>query len=294
MLSIGIIGVGQLGTPVAKALLQAGHPVSIFDIDRARMEALAPLGAVVTSSARELASAVDVVITLLTYPEVVEEVVLGKDGILDGLRKESILIECSSIDDGTLRRISRKAEESGCRLVEAALIGRPQLVSRKQVLILTAGKELVVDECRPVFAAFAKKVLYAGEFGTAKALKIANALLNAAEIVVVNEALAWSLSNGITTEGFLGLLSERNPARANQLREILSGRLEKQQTWILKDLYHGLAMAAENEAPMPIASSVNAVVTLAKSENTEGYGLSEMVWKFYERKLQNQPSRKPV
>ena len=285
MLRVGILGIGQMGAPIAAALIKAGYAVSVCDIDRERMNALAQAGAIPRGDPGDLAASSDVVITLLTYPKVVEDVLLRAGGVLDGLKRDAILVECSSIDDETARKIAARAKVQGSRFVEAALIGRPVLVERKQLLVLTSGDEQIVEQCRPIFDAFARKVLYAGEFGTVKLLKIANALLNAAEIAVASETLAWSMRQGVSSEAFLGLLSERSPARAKQLGEILGGKLAKQQSWVLKDLYHGLKSAGETETPMPIASAVIAVVTLAKSDNTEGYGLTEMVWKFYERTI---------
>jgi 2-hydroxy-3-oxopropionate reductase len=125
MINVGMIGVGHMGTPMAKNLLTSGYPVTVYDIDEKQMEHLAQAGARKAPNASELAAQSDVVLTVLTWPRVVEEVVLGKGGVLEGLREKSILIECSSIDHLTSMRVGEQVEAKGRRYVEAALIGRP-------------------------------------------------------------------------------------------------------------------------------------------------------------------------
>jgi 3-hydroxyisobutyrate dehydrogenase-like beta-hydroxyacid dehydrogenase len=128
-----------------------------------------------------------------------------------------------------------------------------------------------------------RRNLYAGGFGTAKLLKIANAMLNATETTIAYEVLTWCLRNQITQEGFLEIMRERRPERADHLKRILDGGLDSRPSWTAKDVYHGLKLAEEREIPTPVLSTVNAVINLAKSQNREGYSFGGMMWKFYER-----------
>jgi 3-hydroxyisobutyrate dehydrogenase-like beta-hydroxyacid dehydrogenase len=292
MKTVGMIGVGQMGTPMAKNLLKAGYPVNVYDIDEKQMDHLVGAGAVKAADARDLAVRSDVVMTVLTWPKIVEEAVLGKGGVLEGLRKRAILIECSSIDHETSIRVGEKVEAAGCRYVEAALRGRPYTIESRELGILTAGKQETVKECEPILLAIAGRVLYTGDLGTAKLLKIAGAMLNAAETTVTWEVLAWCLQNGITQEGFLEILRERSPGRVDHIAEILNGHLETTPSWVAKDLYHGVKTAGAKEIPTPVLSAVNALVNMAQTQNPEGYRFSEMLWKFYERTLkENQKNR---
>lgn len=287
METIGIIGVGQMGTPLAKNLLKGGYPVVAYDIKPQQIESLAKFGAAKATGPRDLAARSDVVLTVLTWPKVVEEVILGPNGVLEGLKKGAVIIECSSIDHETSIRLAEKVESAGGRFVEAALMGQPPEIEAKGLYFLTAGTKEVVEECAPIFGAMGRKVLYAGGFGAAKLLKIANAMLNATETIVAYEVLTWCLRNQITQEGFLEIMTERRPERAQHMKEILDGGLNTRPSWTAKDVYHGLKLAEGKEIPTPVVSAVNAVINLAKSENREGYSFGGMMWKFYERIAKN-------
>jgi 3-hydroxyisobutyrate dehydrogenase-like beta-hydroxyacid dehydrogenase len=283
MINVGMIGVGHMGTPMAKNLLNAGYPVTVYDIDAKQMDHLAGAGARKASNAKELAARCDVVLTVLTWPKVVEEVVLGKGGVLEGLRERAILVECSSIDHETSMRVGEKVEAAGRRYVEAALIGRPVEIEKKRLLFLSAGRKETVDECEPLFLAMGRKNLYAGTMGRAKLLKMANAMFNATETLIAYEALTWCLGNQITQEGFLELIRERRPDRAENLERMIDGGLDTHPSWTAKDIYHCLKIGEEKEIPTPVLATVNSLINLAKAQNAEGYSFGGMMWKFYER-----------
>lgn len=291
MKTIGMIGIGQMGTPLAKNLLKEGYPVIAYDINPKQTDSLEKFGAKKAAGPRDLAAQSDVVITVLTWPKVVEEVIAGPNGVLEGLKKGSIVIECSSIDHDTSILLAQKVEAAGGRFVEAALMGQPPEIEAKKLYFLTAGKKETVDECGPIFGAMGRKTLYAGGFGTAKLLKIANAMLNATETTIAYEVLTWCLRNQITEEGFLEIMRERRPERAEHMKEILDGGLNTRPSWTAKDVYHGLKVAEEKEIPTPVLSTVNATINLAKSQNREGYSFGGMMWKFYERIAKSQAGR---
>jgi 3-hydroxyisobutyrate dehydrogenase-like beta-hydroxyacid dehydrogenase len=201
------------------------------------------------------------------------------------MRNRAILIEASSIDHETSIRIARAVEKKGGRFVESALMGRPWEIESKQLLFLAAGEEAVVKECAPLFNAMGKKAVYVGEVGTAKLLKIAFAMLHATETTVLYESLAWSLRNNIRADAFLEILADRNRTRAEQLKQLLEGHLEKVPSWTAKDVHHALQVAEDHEIPMPVVSAVNAVIKLASVQNKEGYTFGGMIWKFYEQTI---------
>lgn len=283
MKTVGMIGVGEMGTPMAKNLLEKGYPVSVYDIDEKRMDDLAQAGAKKAKDAKDLATQSDVVLTVLTWPKVVEEVVLGKGGVLENLRKGCTLIECSSIDHETSIRMGEKVEAVGCRYVEAALMGRPYEIVEHNLLFLSAGNKETVQECDPIFLAIGKKNLYAGEWGTAKLLKIANAMFNATETIIAYEALTWCLGNKVSQEGFLEMVRERRPDRAENLERMMKGGLDTHPSWTAKDVYHGLKFGEDKDIPTPLLATVNSLINLAKAQNREGYSFGGMMWKFYER-----------
>jgi 3-hydroxyisobutyrate dehydrogenase-like beta-hydroxyacid dehydrogenase len=167
--------------------------------------------------------------------------------------------------------------------VAAALIGRPAEIEKKRLLFLSAGRKETVQECEPLFLAIGRRNLYAGEFGRAKLLKMANAMFNATETLIAYEALTWCLGNQITQEGFLDLIRERRPDRAQNFERMMQGKLDSRPSWTAKDVYHCLKAGEEKEIPMPVLATVNSLINLAKAQNPENYSFGGMMWKFYER-----------
>lgn len=125
MMRVGLIGLGQMGLPIARNLLNKGFSVVAYDITRTKVDQITKLGAEEAAGPSEVAAKSDVVITLLSYPEVVEEVITGAGGVLEGLRKDSIIMECSSIDHETSIRVAHAVAAMGGRFVEVAILERP-------------------------------------------------------------------------------------------------------------------------------------------------------------------------
>ncbi len=285
LLKVGFIGVGQMGRLLAQFLLKDRYPVVVYDIDPKSVDVLIRMGAEPAKGPKDLATKSDVIITVLTYPKVVEEVICGKGGVVEGLKKDTILIETSSIDAETSIRVGKGVESYGGRYLEAALIGPPPVVEARKLVFLTAGDEKTARECEPLFQSMGKKSLYVGGPGKAKLLKIANAMVYAVEATALYEVIAWSIRNDVSPEALLDLRSERFSLNLDQVREILKGNLSRQPNWVIKDIFHGLSKADEKEIPMPLLTTVRNLVHWAKSQGMEQYAFSEMMWKLYEQTI---------
>ena len=285
MVKVGFIGVGQMGGLLARFLLKDRYPVVVFDIDPKCVDQLVHEGAEAASGPKDLTQKADVVITVLTYPKVVEEVVCGSGGVVEGLSKNKILIETSSIDADTSIRVGKEVLSHGGRYLEAALIGPPPVVAAKQLIFLTAGDEESARDCEPLFLSMGKKSIYVGGPGKAKLVKIANAMVYAVETTALYEALAWSMRNEIAPEALIELRRHRISVNLDQITEILKGNLTRQPNWVIKDIYHGLMNAELNEIPMPLVSTIRTMVQWARSQGMEEYPFSEMMWTLYEQTL---------
>ncbi len=283
MMKIGFIGVGQMGSLLAGFLLNDGYPVSVYDIDPRCIDPLVRQGAQPASSPKDLTSKSDVVITVLTYPKVVEEVICGKDGVVEGLSNDKIVIETSSIDAETSIRVGKEIEAHGGKYLEAALLGPPPVVKLKKLVFITAGDEKSAKKCEPLFLSMGRKALYVGGPGKAKLMKIANAMIYAAETTVLYEVIAWCIRNEVSPEALLELRDERFTLNLDQVREILKGNLTGKPNWVIKDVFHGLSKADEKEIPMPILGTVRDMVHWARSQGMEQYPFSELIWMLYKK-----------
>lgn len=286
MIRVGLIGLGQMGLPIARNLLNKGFNVVAYDLRRAKVDEVAKLGAEEAAGPRDVATKSDVIITLLSYPHVVQEVITGAGGVLEGLRKDSIIMECSSIDDETSIRVAHAVAGVGGRFVEVAILGRPHVIDARQLVFLVAGEEGTVKDCESILNTLGRKVLYVGPYGAAKVLKIANAMANATEIAILCEVAAWSKKNGVSVENLLEVLeirSEESSSRVKQLKRIIEGDLKREVTWMAKDVHHATKIANEQRIAIPVTSAVRTVIALAEEQNTDGYSFFEMIWRFYNR-----------
>ena len=210
--------------------------------------------------------------------------ITGAGGVLEGLRKGSIIMECSSIDDETSIRVAHAVAGVGGRFVEAAILGRPHVIDARQLVFLVAGEEGTVKDCESILNTLGRKVLYVGPYGAAKVLKIANAMANATEIAILCEVAAWSKKNGVSVENLLEVLqirSEESSSRVKQLKRIMEGDLKREITWMAKYVHHGTDIADEQRIPIPVTSAVRTVIASAEEQNTDGYSFFEMIWNFY-------------
>ncbi|HEX9878753.1 MAG TPA: NAD(P)-dependent oxidoreductase [Candidatus Binatia bacterium] len=285
MVKVGFIGVGQMGRLLAQFLLKDRYPVVVFDIDPKCVDQLVGEGAEAATGPNDLTAKADVVITVLTYPKVVEEVLCGKGGVVEGLTRDKIVIETSSIDAETSIRVGREIQSRGGRYLEAALIGPPPVVAAKQLIFLTAGDEESARQCEPLFQSMGKKSIYVGGPGKAKLVKIANAMVYAVETTALYEALAWAMRNDVSPEALIELRRHRISVNLDQITEILKGNLTRRPNWVIKDVYHGLMNADAKEIPMPLVSTIRTMVQWARSQGMENYPFSELMWKLYEQTL---------
>lgn len=159
-MKIGWIGLGQMGTGMARSLLKAGYPVTVFNRTRKRAEELEPDGAKVARDVAE-ASSGDVVITMLADDPAVEGAVFSKDGILENLRGTHVSM--STISPALVARMTKAHQERGCTFVSAPVLGRPDAAAEARLSIVAAGPKAEIDRLKPIFSALGKKLLIAGE-----------------------------------------------------------------------------------------------------------------------------------
>ena len=196
MTTVGFVGLGAMGRPMVNCMLKAGYVVTVHDVSVAAVERLVADGAVAASSVREVAAASDLVFTMLPRAEDVVGVVLGPDGILDGIRPGSVLIDTSTIDVGTARSLAAPLAERGAGLLDGGVSGSPGLAWEGGVTFIVGGDETQVERFRPVFEALAATIVYAGPLGTAKAMKLANNMVAAILTAALAEAFTLITASG--------------------------------------------------------------------------------------------------
>ncbi len=187
--TVGFAGLGRMGTAMARRILEAGFPLTVWNRSPERLDALTSLGARAAPTARELAESSDVVITMLADAEALETVLAGDDGALAGLGAGSILVDSSTVGPRAARRFAALSVARGAHWLDAPVSGSTALAEKGELTLMIGGDEEALERADPVFAAFSRKRFHVGPAGAGAAMKVAVQ----AVVAVLNEAVAESL-----------------------------------------------------------------------------------------------------
>jgi len=186
---IGFIGLGIMGKPMAKNLLKAGYPLVVHNRSRASVEELAKEGATPAFSPKEVTQKSDVVITMLPDSPDVEEVVLGPEGIIEGLRSGMLFIDMSTIAPTTSRKIYEIFKSKGVDSLDAPVSGGDVGAREGTLSIMVGGDEEAFKRAMPIFNVLGKNIVYIGGSGAGQVTKACNQIVVALTIQAVSEAL---------------------------------------------------------------------------------------------------------
>jgi len=189
-----------MGKPMSKNLLKAGYELIVCDIVREAVDELVAAGAKAAASPKEIAQQVEIIITMLPNSPEVKEVVLGKNGVLEGARPGLILADMSSIAPQASREIAAKLAEKGVEMLDAPVSGGQPKAIDGTLSVMVGGKKEVFERCLPVFKAMAASVVHVGEIGAGNVAKLANQIVVALNIAAVSEALVLAAKAGVEPE----------------------------------------------------------------------------------------------
>ena len=197
---MGFIGLGVMGKPMSNQLLRAGFTLTVYDISREAVEELAAAGARQASSAREVAEASEAVITMLPGDEEVKDVVLGREGVMEGIRKGAVVVDMSTISPQTVKALARDLEEKGVEMLDAPVSGGQEGAREASLSIMVGGKEGIFERMKPVFQKLGKNVSFIGDHGAGQVAKACNQIIVALTIEAVAEALIFAKKTGFDPE----------------------------------------------------------------------------------------------
>ena len=263
--SIGFIGLGVMGKPMAKNLLAAGYDLTVHNRSPGPVDELVAAGARRAGSGAECASGRDAVILMLPDSPDSELVMLGPKGVLAAPELPALVTDMSSIEPGVSRKIAAAAGERGVGFVDAPVSGGEPGAIAGELAIMAGGEEAAFEALGPVFDVLGKSAVLCGPVGAGNTVKIANQMIVAANIQAVGEALVFAVRSGLdprvvvsAIEGGLAGSAVLN-AKAGKM---IAGdwkpgfRLELH----LKDLNNALAAAAQNGSPIPVTTVVRQFV----------------------------------
>lgn len=259
-MEVGLIGLGKMGTGIAKSLLRAGHRLTVFNRTQERSEALRADGAIVVGSVAEACKG-EVVLTMLADDGALEDVVFGDAGILASLHRGRIHVSLSTISVALSDRLAEKHSNAAQEFVAAPVFGRPEAAEAAKLAVIAAGPAASVQRCKPLFEAMGPKLFVVGERPSmANVVKLSGNFLIATVLESLAEALAFARKSGVDAGALLDLLTTTMftaPVYKTYGELIVQGRHEPAGFALplgLKDVRLVLQAAEAANVPMPIAS----------------------------------------
>ena len=198
--SVGLIGLGLMGRPIAANLLKKGFSLTVWNRTPSRGRELASQGAKVASTPQETAAASDVLMMIVSDPPAVEQVLWGKDGAFAGLRRGSVLVDSSTVSPELARRSGAAATERGIEYLDAPVTGGTWGAEKGELVMMVGGAAETLKRVEPVFEAIAKRWFHLGPVGAGQTVKLAMNLLLALEVEAFAEALALTQAGGVAGE----------------------------------------------------------------------------------------------
>lgn len=203
----GFIGLGNMGAPMARNLLKAGHALNVFDLNAQAVQSLVDAGAKAAASPKIAATDVECVITMLPAAAHVREVLAGKDGVLAGIAKGVTIIDSSTIDPQSAKAFAALAAEHGNPFVDAPVSGGTGGAAAGTLTFMVGGSAAAFEAVRPVLSAMGKNLVHCGDTGTGQVAKICNNLLLGITMAGVAEAMSLGAALGIDTGVLAGIIN---------------------------------------------------------------------------------------
>ena len=196
-MKIGFIGLGIMGKPMAKNLLKAGHDLVVYDILAAPVAELVKAGAKAGLSPKDVAVKSDMVITMLPNSPEVKEVVLGKDGVIEGSRPGTMVVDMSSIAPLAAKEVAAALAEKGVEMLDAPVSGGEPKAIDGTLAIMAGGKAEIFEKVKPVLLKMGTSAVLCGEIGSGNVTKLANQIIVALNIAAMSEALVLAAKAGV-------------------------------------------------------------------------------------------------
>ncbi|MAH21341.1 MAG: hypothetical protein CMO12_00840 [Thaumarchaeota archaeon] len=204
---IGFIGLGAMGLPMAQNLLNGGYTLTVYDIVDERVEAAVKQGAEAAPSSKEVAKSSDVIITMLPSSPHVREVILGTEGVLEGIKRSSAVIDMSTIDPVTTREIVQLLSDKGVSMLDAPVARGVSAAKAGTLAIYVGGEEEVYTKYKDILSVMGTDIHYAGGSGAGEIVKIVNNLMVATTMCSLAEALVLGVKAGVKPDILFKALS---------------------------------------------------------------------------------------
>ncbi len=264
MQTVGFIGLGNLGTPMALNIQRAGFPMTVYDVREGATRALLEGGARLAMSPSEVAEVSDVIMTSVPGPPEVEEIALGRDGILNGVSPGNVYIDLSTSRPSLIREIDKAFKQRGAHVLDAPVLASPADAAVREVIVMPSGDKDVYEQLLPLFESFADKIVYQGELGMGSTCKLVNNMITLAVRQVVAEGLTLGIKAGLDLDALMEAGSRHilGTQKEGLERTVFLGKYSPpsfRQALARKDISLANELARELNVPMPVANIVEQI-----------------------------------
>jgi 3-hydroxyisobutyrate dehydrogenase-like beta-hydroxyacid dehydrogenase len=271
---LGFIGVGSMGRPIARRLLEAGYKVTAYNRDRQKAEALVADGASVAKQISELAPNVNVILSCLANDDAVQSVYMGPEGVFANVHHRSVIIEMSTVNPDLSRELYKRGADLDVHVLDVPISGSTPAAEQGTLTLFGAGDEDVFHAAEPVFQAIARQYFYLGPSGSGTTMKlVVNSLLGVG-MQAIAEAVAFGEKAGLGRDRLFDVLSHTAviaPAYIGKLTRAASNDYRPQFAMSLmnKDFRLILNTAAELRVAMPVTAAAFQMNTAKAAESSE-------------------------
>jgi len=271
--SIGFIGLGVMGAPMAKNLIRRGHDLIVCE--RGRSAEVKELGATVMRTCKEVAERAEIIITMLPDSPDVEGAVLGPNGVFEGTKSGSTLIDMSTISPISTRKIAEEAKKRGVKTLDAPVSGGEKGAIDGTLTIMVGGSKQVFDECLPILQGLGKNIVYCGDAGSGQVVKACNQVLVAGVLEAASEAIVLGAKAGVEPEIVLKVIASGYAMRVLEVRGPLMLKADFTPGFRTrlhhKDLGIALATGSEYGVPLPVTSLIREMMGAMKASGQGEY-----------------------
>ena len=283
---IGFIGLGIMGRPMAKNLIKAGYNLVVFS-RTASFDDIISLGAEKAASGREVASKSDIIITMLPNSPNVKEAILGKEGVIEGIKTGAIVVDMSSIAPAVSKEVGEALKAKGAAFLDAPVSGGEPKAIDGTLAIMAGGEQETFDKVKPILEKMGSSVVLVGDIGAGNVTKLANQIIVALNIAAVSEAFTLAAKAGVDPQkvfdAIRGGLAGSTVMNA-KVPMILDGNFKPgfRIELHIKDLQNTLDTAHELGVPIPLTASVMETLQALKADGFAANDHSAIV-RYYEK-----------
>lgn len=271
MKKIGFIGLGIMGKGMAANLIKAGYDVKLYNRTKSKAEELAAIGGKVVHSPAEAAQDSDIIITMLSTPEIVTEIIMEEDGVIGSLKSGAVVIDCSTVDPDTSQILAQQIEEVGAFFIDAPVTGSKAGAENGELVFMVGAKDEVLATAIEVFDVMGKKTIHAGVNGCGSAVKLCFNLMVSHTAVALAESLVMGTKAGLDPKVILEVMM--SGAIASKFIEWKAGcminrdfstnfstKLMHKDTHLIQETGYTLGV------PMPVTAAVSELLSMSKAK----------------------------